>query len=87
MLVAIVFLVYTAYSHSMTMTDGTTELTFETRHLIGNLEGTAKGINATLTLDSNNLFRIVFQVFFCDHHLSHNGVYLGPNLTKQECLM
>lgn len=75
----------TARCQEMNMSDETTELSFDTRHLIGKLEGTARGINATLVLDSTGANVSSLRFSFASSTLLHNGFYIGPDLTKSNC--
>ena len=84
-LLIFIFCSVVGITQPLLMTDETTDLNFETRHLIGKLEGTARGINGTLILDSLNPSTSSFRFSFATSTFLHNDFYLGPDLTRPDC--
>jgi polyisoprenoid-binding protein YceI len=74
-----------ANAQTMVMNDTTTDVTFETRHLLGKLEGTLRGVSGTIFFDSVNLINSTIKLSFQTSTFVHNDQYLGPDLWKPAC--
>lgn len=74
-----------AHSQVMYMSDETTDVTFETKHMGATLEGTIKGVKGTALLDTNNMATAYLRFSLAPATFIHNENYVGPNLMKESC--
>lgn len=82
---AILFASVNVKAQTMQMTDETTDITFVTRHNVGQLEGSFKGVKGTASLDSNNLSASFLKLAFATSTAIHNDNLTGPDLSKVSC--
>lgn len=73
-------------AQTLIINEETSDVTFETRHLLGNLQGTIKGVYGTAFIDSTNLASSFLNLSFVTSTILHDDMYVGPNLYKEECL-
>ncbi len=71
---------------TMRLTDQTTKVYFDTRHLLGRLEGTFKGVTGAALLDTADLSTAYLNFSFAAGTVIQNDYQLGPNLLRKGCL-
>lgn len=69
----------------MVLTDQTTEVNFESRYLLGHLDGPAKGVQGSLDFDTSNLSNASLVFSFSPATMVSNENYLTPDLRKKDC--
>jgi polyisoprenoid-binding protein YceI len=72
-------------AQTLVMSDETSTVKYETKHLAGLLEGDFKGVKGTATFDAADLAHSNFRFQFDAATVTVNDNYLGPNLIKEEC--
>ena len=66
--------------------DETTTVSFSTPHVIMQLKGTFTGVDGSGLLDPANLNRSFLKLSFASSTALHNDHFIGPDLTKKDCL-
>ncbi|MDB5192596.1 MAG: hypothetical protein JWQ96_2159 [Segetibacter sp.] len=84
----IAFLLLTAFglqAQTLSFTDETTDVKFQTKHLAGQLEGTFRGVKGSAQFDPADLAGSSLKLAFDVTTATTNDHTLGPNLFKEEC--
>lgn len=72
-------------AQTLKMTDETSTIRFETRHLAGRLEGTFKGVQGSSSFNPANLSQSYFKLVFAVATIQSNDPVLGPNFIQESC--
>lgn len=74
-----------AYSQPLVFTDETTDVTFETRHLLGDLQGVVRSVTGSANIDTGNLAASYLNLALYSSTFQHDDIFVGPDFTKAAC--